>query len=76
MGCVLGIDAGGAEEEKLLDAMGVGFRDDIALDLHVHHDEVGTIEHIGHDAADKGCGKDYGIGALFIEEATDSDLIG
>ena len=40
----LGVDAGAAQEQEFLDAMGVGLTDDIALDLHVHHDEVSAIE--------------------------------
>ena len=41
---ILRIDAGGTQEQQFLHAMGIGFRDDITLDLHVHHDEVGTVE--------------------------------
>ena len=42
--CVLGIDAGAAQEEQFLHAMGVGFTDHVALNLHVHHNEVSTIQ--------------------------------
>jgi len=42
--CVLGIDAGAAQEEEFLHAMGVGFTDHVALNLHIHHDEVSTIQ--------------------------------
>ena len=44
LGSILGIDAGGAQEQKFLNAMGIGLANDITLDLHVHHDEIGTIE--------------------------------
>ena len=37
------IDAGGAEEKQLLDAVGERVAYDIALHLHVLHDEVGTV---------------------------------
>ena len=38
---VLGLSG---QEKQLLDIMSVSFRDDVALDLHVHHDEVCAIE--------------------------------
>ena len=41
---VLGIDAGAAQEEQFLDAVGVCLGNHIALYLHIHHDEVGAIE--------------------------------
>ena len=76
LGRVLGIDTGAAQKEQLLDAMGIGLGDDVALDLHVHHDEVGTVEHVGHDAAHKGCGQHHCIGLLLVEEGLDSILVG
>ena len=75
LGRVLRVDAGGAQEEQLLDAMGIGLGDDVALDLHVHHDEVGTVEHVGHDAAHKGCCQHHGIGLFGIEERLDLVLV-
>ena len=56
--------------------MGVGLRDDITLYLHVHHDEVGTVKGIGHDATDKGSGKDNSVWTLLIEEAAHGKLVG
>ena len=76
LGSVLGIDAGAAQEEEFLHAMGVGLADDIALDLHVHHDEVGTVEHIGHDATHKGSGQHHCIRLFLIKELLDSILVG
>ena len=76
LGSVLGIDACGTQEEEFLDTMGVGLGDDVALDLHVHHDEVGTVEHVGHDAAHKGCRQHHCIGLFLIEEGLDSVLVG
>ena len=73
--CILGIDTGATQEEEFLYAMGVCFADDIALNLHVHHDEVCPIEHIGHDAAYEGCGQHNGIGLFFIEELPDCYLV-
>ena len=73
---LLGIDAGAAEEEKLLHTVGICLTDNVALDLHVHHDEVGTVEAVGHDAShESGC-QHNGIGLLFIEELLDSVLVG
>ena len=40
---ILGVDTGTAEEKELLHPMGIGLTDDIALDLHVHHNEIGTV---------------------------------
>ena len=73
---ILGIDAGGAEEEQFLDIVGVGFADHIALDLHVHHDEVGAVEAVGHDTADEGGGQHHGVRTLFVEELLDGVLVG
>ena len=75
LGSVLGVDARAAQEEQLLHAMGVGLGDDVALDLHVHHDEVGTVEHIGHDATNKGSSQYNSIGLFFVEEGLHSILI-
>ena len=55
--------------------MGVGFADHIALDLHVHHDEVCTIERIGHDTAYEGCSQNHCIRTLFVEEPLYSHLV-
>ena len=75
LGCILGIDAGATQEEEFLYAMGVGFTDDVALYLHVHHDEVRPIEHIGHNAAHKSSRQHHSIRLLFIKELLDSILI-
>ena len=76
LGCLLGVDAGGAEEEQFLHTMGVGVFYHVALHLHVLHDEVGAVERVGHDAAHKGCGEDHGVGAFLVEEGLDSLLVG
>ena len=73
---ILGIDAGAAEEEEAAHAVAVCFGDDVALYLHVLQDEVGTVEGVCHDAADKGGGEDNGIGTFGIEEAADGELVG
>ena len=44
LGCVLRIDTGRTEEEQFLDTMGIRLTDDITLYLHIHHDEVGTVQ--------------------------------
>ena len=74
--CILGIDAGAAQEEQLFDAMGISLTDNIALDLHVHHDEVGTVEHVGHDATHKGSSQHHCIGPFLIEEGLHCVLVG
>ena len=48
--------------------MRIGIADHIALHLHVLHDEVGTIERVGHDTSHEGCCQDHCIGLLLIEE--------
>ena len=55
--------------------MGVCLGDNVALDLHVHHDEVSTIERVGHDATHEGCGEYHCIWAFLIEELFDGYLI-
>ena len=56
--------------------MGIGFADDIALDLHVHHDEVGAVERVGHDTAYEGRSQDDCVGLFLIEEPPHRHLIG
>ena len=55
--------------------MRVCLADDVALDLHVHHDEVCTVEHIGHDATNKSGGEDNGVRFFHIKELLDGVLI-
>ena len=73
--CVFRVDAGGAEEEQFLHAVGIGFADDVALNLHVHHDEISAVERVGHNAAHKGSGQYDGVGALLVEELADGLLV-
>ena len=54
----------------------VSLLNDVALHLHVLHDEVGAVERVGHDAAHEGCGQHYGIGLLLVEELLHSELVG
>ena len=72
---VLGIDTSTTQEKQFLYPMGIGLTDDVALDLHVHHDEVSAIERVGHDAAHKGSSQDHCIWLFFIEELPDSHLV-
>jgi len=72
---VLGIDTGAAQEEQFLHAMGVSLTDDIALNLHVHHDEVCTIQRICHNTAYKGSSQYYSIRLFFIKELLDRILV-
>ena len=56
--------------------MGIGLADDIALDLHVHHDEVSTIERVRHNTAYKCSCQYHCVRLFFIEELLDGYLIG
>ncbi len=76
LGRILGIDAGAAQEEQFLHPVGVGLADDVALNLHVHHHEVGAVQAVGHDAADEGRRQHHRIGALLVEEFLDRILVG
>lgn len=64
LGCEFGVDAGGAEEEELVDAVAVGGVNDVGLDLEVHGDEVGGVGAVSVDAADLGRGEDHEPGLL------------
>ena len=75
LGRILRIDARGAEEEQLLHAVQIGLLDDVALHLHVLHDEVGTVERVGHDAPYEGSGQHHGFGPLGIEELRHGPLV-
>ena len=50
--------------------------DDVALDLHVLHDEVSTVEGVRHDSSDECCGKNYCVRLLFVEEFLYCQLVG
>lgn len=76
LGCELGVDARGAEEEELLDAVAVGGVNDVGLDLEVDTDELGWIGLVGVDAADLGRGEDDEPGLLGSEEGLDIVLAG
>ena len=73
---ILGIDAGRAQEEQTLHTVTIGLADDVALHEHVLHDEVGSIERVGHDATHEGCRQNDGLGALLVEEASHGQLVG
>ena len=62
LGCALGVDAGGAEEQQLLHPMLMGGVDQVGLDHQVLVDEVGRIGIVGVDATDPG-GADTGSDA-------------
>ena len=53
----------------------IGLLDDIALHLHVLHDEVSTIERVGHDAAHEGSGEHHGVGLLLVKEVLYCELV-
>ena len=72
----MGRDATGAEEEKLLHAVGVGGVDDVGFDHQVLVDEFGRIGVVGVDAADLGGGQVDLVGPLFGKEGVDCLLVG
>ena len=72
---VLRVNAGGPQEQELLHVVRIGLAEHVALDLHVHHHKVGTVERVGHDATHKGSGEHHRIGALLIKELLDRILV-
>lgn len=70
------INAGRAEEQELLHVVRVGFAEHIALNLHVHHHEVRSIERICHNTAHESSGEHHGIGLFFVKKLLDGILIG
>ena len=51
---ILRIDTGRAKEEEFLHIMSICLGNNVALDLHIHHQKVSTIKTVGHDATYKG----------------------
>ena len=75
LGSILGIDAGGTEEEQLLHAMRISIADDVALHLHVLHDKVSTIERVSHNATHESSSQNHSIRTLLIEELLHGILV-
>lgn len=73
---VLRVDAGRTQEQELLHVVGIGLAEHVALDFHVHHHEVCTVERVCHDAADKCRRKHHCVGAFFVKELLDGILVG
>ena len=73
---VLRVDACRAEEQELLHVVGIGLAEHVALDFHVHHHEVCTVERVCHDAADKCRRKHHCVRAFFVKELLDGILVG
>lgn len=76
MGRKFGINAGGAEEEEFLNAMGEGGSDDVGLDLEIDSDEISRVGVVGVDAANFCRGEDDIVGFLGGEEGVDGGLDG
>jgi hypothetical protein len=55
--------------------VGISLVDYITLDFHVHHDEISTIERVGHDTTNKGCCQNNGVRLLLIKELLNGDLV-
>jgi len=67
LGSVLGIDAGAAEKQELLDAVPIGGVDDVRLDLKIDPDEVRRVRLVGVDAPHLRRGQDH-VGRLRLGE--------
>ncbi|PON70391.1 hypothetical protein PanWU01x14_080600 [Parasponia andersonii] len=70
------VDAGGAQEEELPDAVAVRGVDDVGLDLEVHGDEVGRVGVVGVDPAYLGGREDHESGPFGGEEGVNFALAG
>ena len=70
------VNASRTEEQELLHVVGVGFAEHVALNFHVHHHEVCTVERVCHNAADESRREHHSIGAFFVKEFLDGVLIG
>ena len=55
--------------------MCIGFAEHVALDFHVHHHEVGTVERVCHDSADKCRREHHGIRSFLVKEFFDGVLV-
>lgn len=71
-----GVNAGGAEEQELLDSESVGGVDDVGLDLEIDGDEIRRVGVVGVNAADFSGGEDHESGFLGGEEGLDVGLAG
>ena len=69
------INAGRAKEQKLLNVVCICLAEHVALDFHVHHHEIGTVERVRHNAADKGRREHNGIRAFLVKKFLDSVLV-
>ena len=72
----LRIDAGGAEEQELFDAVAPGRIDDVEFDGEIVAEEIGRIGGVGQNAADFGGGEEDVFGALGCKEMVDGGAIG
>ena len=70
------VDAGGAEEQELAHAHGVGGADQVELDQQVVGEEVDRAGGVGEDAADPGGGDDHDLGRLALHPGLDVGLAG
>uniref|UniRef100_A0A7C8YQX8 Uncharacterized protein n=1 Tax=Opuntia streptacantha TaxID=393608 RepID=A0A7C8YQX8_OPUST len=74
LGGELRVNAGGAEEEKLLDAMDEGGVNDVGLDLEIDSDEIGRVSVVSVNSADFCGGKGDELRLLGGEEGVDGGL--
>ena len=54
-------NASASQEQEFLDSVCIGLADDVALNLHIHHYEVSSVEAVCHDSAHEGCREHDGI---------------
>ena len=73
--CILGIDTGRAQKQQSLHAVLIGLANHVALHHHVLHDEVSTIQAVGHDSTHKGSCQHHRIRLLLIKELAYGHLV-
>ena len=73
--CVFRIDAGRAEEQELLHVVSVCFAEHVALDFHVHHHEIGTIERVRHNATHESSSEHHGIRSFLVKKLLNGVLV-
>jgi len=75
LGALLGIDAGGSQEQEPFDAVAPGLVEHVILDEQVLVDELRRIGVVGQNAADPGRGQEDVIGLFLGKECRDRLLI-
>ena len=53
----------------------VSLLNDVVLHLHILHDEISTLERVGHDTTNEGSGEHHGVGLLLVKEVLYCELV-